>query len=282
MRRLYSFIFFVSICISSCEDFGNLTAIANVPESLKEVSGMQYDAKRNAFWMINDQGNSSILYLVNERGFILKELDIGAQNHDWEEVTMSANGDLYIGDFGNNLNKRKNLQILKVNQQDLNSSEEIQVETINFYFPEQTEFPPQKMYYDVEAFFEWNNQFYLFTKSRVKKEIGRTFLYRVPNQKGNHAAIRISEFTTCKKMHCAITAADINNDGTKVVLLNHKSAWIFTNFKGDDFFSGDAQKIRFLHVSQKESITFTDDSTLYIADEKTRFSGGNLYRIELK
>jgi hypothetical protein len=76
--------------------------------------------------------------------------------------------------------------------------------------------------------------------------------------------------------------ADISKDGKKVALLNHKSVWIFTKFKEDDFFSGDAQQMPFGHVSQKESITIKNDSTLYIADEEERGNRGrNLYLFRL-
>ena len=95
-------------------------------------------------------------------------------------------------------------------------------------------------------------------------------------------AERISDFTTCGGRTCWITAADISKDGKKVVLLNHKSAWVFTNFKGDDFFSGDVKEFKFGHTSQKESITFKNDSLIYIADEETKNDGRNLYKIKVQ
>lgn len=271
---LFSLFFFVS-----CTNYGQLELKAKLPKVLEEVSGIQYDAKEDAFWMLNDSGNKPRVYLVSEKGKIKRTLKINAHNKDWEDITLDKKGNLYIGDFGNNYNERRDLQILKVKAQDLNSKKKIEVERIYFHFPEQKKFPPKKkkMYYDVEGFFEWNNFFYIFTKSRVKNEIGRTFLYRVPNKVGNHWAERIADFTTCPDKYCWITGADISKDGKKVVLLNHTSAWVFTNFIGDNFFSGNAKEYSFGHDSQKESITFKNKSTIYIADEENKTGGRNLY-----
>lgn len=288
----FSFLFFSFLLFTSCENFGQLQVKTKLPKILEEVSGIQYDAKEDAFWMLNDSGNSSSVFLVTEQGKILRELKIDAKNNDWEDMTMDAEGNLYIGDFGNNANKRKDLRILKVKKEDLNSKKKVQVEKIYFSFPEQKKFPPKKKYYDVEGFFEWKGSFYVFTKSRVKKKIGRTFLYRVPNiqdykpakKYGVFPAERISDFTTCGEKYCWITGADITKDGKKVVLLNHKSTWVFSNFTGDDFFSGNAKEYPFNHSSQKESITFKNDSTIYVADEDEsgRNRGRNLYLFELE
>lgn len=278
------YLIFFLVILSCKQDYGNLTYVAKLPKLMEEVSGIQYDPSREAFWMLNDSGNSPSIYLVTEQGKILKEIKLNADNIDFEDISQDKEGNLYVGNFGNNFNNRKDLQILKISKEDLEKGEEIEVRKTFFSLPEQTEFPPKKMYYDMEGFFEWNGFFYLFTKSRVKKQIGRTFLYRIPNKEGAFQAERISDFTTCKGKGCWITGADISDDGKIVALLNHKSAWVFTNFKNDDFFSGDAKKFKFKHNSQKESITFKSSNEIYLADEdESGFNKGrNLYSLEIR
>lgn len=285
----------LSILMLSCHsDYGNLVLKAKLPKLMEEVSGIYYDARRDAFWMLNDSGNTSSVFLINSKGKIIRELKIDAKNTDWEDITMDAEGNLYIGDFGNNANNRRDLNIIKVAKPFLESTTAVPMEKIYFEFPEQKKFPPKKKerYYDVEGFFEWNDNFYIFTKSRVKNEIGRTFLYKVNNVQdykpakkyGVFKARLISDFTTCPEKGCWITGADISRDGKKMVLVNHRSAWIFTNFKGDNFFSGDAKEYPFLHDSQKESITFKNNRTLYVADEDESGtgSGRNLYLLKIE
>jgi hypothetical protein len=79
-----------------------------------------------------------------------------------------------------------------------------------------------------------------------------------------------------------VTSAAISPDGTKVVLLSHDTVWQFTDFEGDNFLGGTVTKFDLGHVSQKESICFSDNTTVYIADERASGEGRNLYRFQLK
>ncbi|MBT8253214.1 MAG: hypothetical protein HKN00_04595 [Flavobacteriaceae bacterium] len=279
VKKIIAFLILSSM---SC-DTGNLTLIADLPNALAEVSGMECQNDSSEVWMLNDSGNKAKLYRLDRRGTIKHEIKIDAKNHDWEDLTTDNEGNLYIGDFGNNLSKRKNLVILKVNKDDLERFDEVAVERISFKYPNQSKFPPKKkqMYFDSEAFLYFNDSLYIFTKSRVRGNFGRTDLYKVPAKRGQHIATYIDSFTTCEDLDCWITAADISDDGGKVVLLTPKSAWLFTEFKGDNFFSGRIEELPFNHRSQKESLCFKTNNMLYIADERANGSGGNLYEFNL-
>jgi hypothetical protein len=158
------------------------------------------------------------------KGNIVQTIAISnAENKDWEDLTSDADGNLYIGDFGNNSNERRDLSLYKIDASDLvNTSVNVSQKT-SFYFPEQKELPPKKSnrIFDVEAFFISENHFYLFTKNRSAKFDGTTLLYEVPNLAGNHAAKLLGTFKTCESFNnCAITSANISPDGTKVALLS--------------------------------------------------------------
>ncbi|APG66461.1 hypothetical protein LPB136_09000 [Tenacibaculum todarodis] len=275
---------FSFLTLLSCQNYGKLTVVADLPKTLSEVSGTEVTPNSDLIWMLNDGGNKPRLYGISSKGKIEKELKIQAKNHDWEDLTSDKDGNLYIGDFGNNDSKRQNLAILKVKNQDLVSKSEIEIERIRFYYPEQTKFPAKKKnrFFDSESLLYWNNNLYVFTKSRVKNHYGKTSLYRVPAKKGNYKAEFISTFENdCNDLSCWITSAAISPDGEKVVLLTSKSVLLFTNFKGDDFLSGTVKKLPLEHTSQKESITFKDKNTLYISDEKAHGAGGFLYEFSL-
>ncbi|MFT5761793.1 MAG: hypothetical protein ACI8WA_000915, partial [Polaribacter sp.] len=140
----------------------------------------------------------------------------------------------------------------------------------------------KKASFDAEAFFYHQNYFYIFTKSRQNKNLGKTLLFKVPNKKGKHIAEFISEYEFCNSVDCRITSADISRNGTEIVLLNHTSVFIITNFNGDDFFSGEIKEIPLEHNSQKEGVCFKDDNTLFVTDEKVKKIGGNLYSLKIK
>ncbi|NNC69432.1 MAG: hypothetical protein HKN90_01260 [Flavobacteriaceae bacterium] len=268
----------------SCTNFGQLTVLADLPNLLKEVSGIETVSNSDLIWMLNDGGNKSELYALDQKGTIKKVIKINAKNHDWEDLASDTLGNLYIGDLGNNTNNRTNLVILKVHGADLSTDKKVEIERINFKYPNQKKFPPKRnqRHFDSESFFFYNDSLYIFTKSRVKNKFGKTNLYKIPAKRGNHTAIYINSFESCKDLECWITSADISNDGKKVVLINHKSAWVFTNFKGDDFFSGEVQEFPFeADLSQKEGVCFKNENTIYITDEYTHGSGGNLYEFSL-
>ena len=73
----------------------------------------------------------------------------------------------------------------------------------------------------------------------------------------------------------------ISPDGKKVVLLSHSKIWVFQNFTSDNFFSASVNKVDLHHFSQKEAICFKDNTTLLIADEKTKKIGGLVYQLDL-
>ncbi len=282
MKSIY--LFFIPFLLTSCTNFGQLKVLADLPKTLKEVSGIETTSGSNLIWMLNDSDNAPEIYGVNTKGKIKKVIKINAKNHDWEDLTSDEKGNLYIGDFGNNGNKRKNLSVLKLDVSSFDKKGKVAIERINFKYPNQEKFPPKKkqLHFDSEAFFFFNDSLYIFTKSRVKNKFGKTNLYKVPAKRGNHIATYINSFESCKDMPCWITAADISKDGKKVILSNHKAAWLFTDFKNDDFFSGKSIELPYkADLSQKEGICFKNDSTLYITDERAHGSGGNLYEFKL-
>ena len=80
---------------------------------------------------------------------------------------------------------------------------------------------------------------------------------------------------------CWITSAALSPDRKKLALLDSTSIWLFENFKGDKFFSGDVSKIDLGIVTQKEAITFYDNNTIAFTDEEFKGIGGNVYFLKL-
>jgi hypothetical protein len=274
---------FLLLLVVSCET-GNLTTLIDLPLSLSEVSGIAIDRPNNVIWMVNDSGNKPILYGLDASGDIAQAIKIKAKNRDWEDLTMDPRGNLYIGDFGNNGNDRKNLSILKIAADSLKMEpKSIVPEVIRFKYPEQKKFPPKKnkRHFDCEAFFYHNDSLYLFTKSRSSKEKGKTNLYSLPAKKGKYKAKLISSLNTCDESKCWVTSADINAKGDKMAILTENSVFVFSNLDTKNFLQSEAKRYTFSYNSQKESVVFKNDSTLYIADEYLGVDGGNLYEFNI-
>ncbi|MCH2034986.1 MAG: hypothetical protein MK202_15870 [Tenacibaculum sp.] len=275
--QLFVFIFL----FYGCTNYSQVTFVTKLPKKLKEASGL-VKSTDSTFWMHNDGGNKNRLYLINTSGEIIKTVEIKAKNRDWEDITSDNNGNIYLADFGNNQSARKDLVIFKIKESDLLNRKSVDVEKIKFDYPEQNKFPPKKkkLFFDAESIFYLKENLYIFSKSRVKHKYGKTSLYRIPAIKGTFEAEYISSFENCSDIDCWITSAAISKDETRVALLTSNEVLLFSDFENDDFFTGSLKRIDLGFSSQKEAIDFVGDS-LYISDERSHGSGGNLYKISL-
>ncbi len=285
MKQL-SFVLAALILISCQQTSSNFKVLFKLPKNLKEVSGITYNTADKLVYAIQDHGNSNEIQVLNLEGKLTKSIEItNATNIDWEDITKDKIGNLYIGDFGNNDNDRKDLTIYKVAKEQLSLDKIESDYKIEFSYPEQTNFPPKKTerFYDVEGFVEMNGAFYLFTKNRSKNFDGTSMIYKVENKAGKQKAQLLGSFISCSNYnHCAITSAAISPNGQKLVLLTHDKVIVFENWKKDDLLSATRTTLNLEHFSQKEAVTFLDNSTLLIADERKKKDGGNVYKFSLK
>lgn len=261
--------------------------IREIEESgLEETSGIEYIAGTKTLWAVEDSGNKNNIYGFNAEGERIAEINIkGVKNIDWEDLASDKEGNIYIGDFGNNDNLREDLSIYKISKNSLSAKAATPVSKISFYYPEQKDFPPKKSkrFFDVEAFIESNGSFYLFTKNRSAKFDGSFYIYKVPNKEGLHAAELITTLKSCAIYNrCAITGAAMSPDSKTIALLAADKIWLLTDFENDSFSHKNMQVYSLNHFSQKEGITFKDNITLLIADEKDKKTGGRLYEINLR
>ncbi len=148
----------IAFILFSCQNASEtLVELYRLPNNLKEVSGIIYTDEDNLFWTLEDSGNSNKIYGLNvENGSVEETITIqNTLNIDWEDITKDGEGNLYIGDFGNNDNIRKDLRIYKINKNVLNQEIAVPEYKISFSYPEQKEFPPKRtaLFFDVESFF---------------------------------------------------------------------------------------------------------------------------------
>lgn len=285
MNKLILTTLVIFITLISCNNYGQLEVIADLPDSLSENSGLATYGD-STVWVVEDGGNKDEIFQVNLNGEILKSLKVkNGKNHDWEDLTKDAAGNLYIGDIGNNANDRKDLVIYKVPNPSIESGDKIDAEKIEIHYPDQKDFPPKKdaLFYDSEAIFHQGNKLYIVTKNRSKSFTGEAHIYSVPDTQGNYEATFIGSFVPCTDWKiCQITSIDISPKGDKIIALSYGKLFIFTDFAWDNFTKGNIQEIDLGARSQLESVCFLNDDTLLISDERAHGEGGNLYTYSLK
>jgi predicted esterase len=260
-----------------------------LPLALKNASGV-LKGQDGTFWSVNDgQGKLPLMFNFDTTGKVIRTVRIqGATNVDWEDLTQDSEGNIFIGDIGNENNLRKSFQVYKIAGSKIKADDNVPSETISFTLPDQREFPPttKRLNFDLEAMFWHNKAIYFLSKNRSVPFSGYTKLYKVPDVAGSYVAqlmdsIKLDGATTREAGW--ITSAAISADASKLVLLGHEKVWVLTGFKPDQFSKGKVTTFTLPYQSSKKGIAFNNDTTLLITDEY--FLGtkdGNLYFLKLE
>lgn len=246
---------------------------STLPSILQEASGVEIDENGN-FWSINDSGNDALLIGFNSDGSLHEQLSLSSlSNIDWEDLAYE-NETLYIGDFGNNDNDRVDLKIYKLPDFlniDAGNAGSVTTSIINFSLEDQDQFPPadNNLHFDMEAFFVFENQIYLFSKDRSDPFAGITKMYILDDEAGTQIAKLAGTFSTSSdKKEGAITSADISPDGSKIVLISEELIYLFTDFVTvPSFLEGTVKRYTYQQKRKYEGVVFTDDCHLEVVNE---------------
>ena len=264
-----------------------LNEIGLLPQELEEVSGMVLIAP-NRLLMINDSGNNPEFVVTDTLGKLIKVYPVKeVKNMDWEELAFDkTNQTLYVCDFGNNNNKRKDIaiHIFDITKLLTNSTYTFKG-SITYTYAEQDGFPPpdKNLNFDMEAMVYINDSLFLFSKNRTRPFDGYTYCYALPATAGNYIAERKGQYRTGigLKESYWIAGAALNENGTILALTGYDKLWVFSAFKGTHWFEGISQQFYYNHLSQKESLTFNGNKLL-VADEQWSDKGRKLYTVNLK
>lgn len=282
MRIIYLFFILFYFHLVACSQ--TVRMISTLPNTLMENSGMLV-SNENAIWLHNDGGDSAKLYKIDTFGTILKTILISnVTNVDWEDITYDNQGRVYIGDFGNNNNSRQDLKVYRIPHPDSISGNTVTAETIEYYYPEQTAFPPvnSEKKYDTEAVIHFQDSLYFFTKDRTSPHQGYTWLYQIPADTGTHAAILLDSFQTNQISYIfEVTGAALSPNQEQLALLGANTVWWFTGFTGNRFFDGMMQTISLNSTTQKEALDFVDNQRLYFSNESSIFGTAALGELNL-
>jgi hypothetical protein len=244
----------------------HICQIGKMPPQVPESSGIVFN-QDSTCWTHNDGGNASALYQINTQGKLLATLGLPKlPNYDWEDLSTDNLGNLYIGDFGNNRNDRRELFIYK-----LNPKNPLRIDTIKFSYADQKAFPPIKpeKNFDCEAFFWLKGSLYLFSKNRGDKKVK---YYKIPDQAGTY---RIAPEKSIY-LQASITGASVSPKKDKFVLLGYGKMYFFKIIDEKNLFSKPYLCLK-LARGQTEAIAFIDDKHLLITNEK-----GKIFLLTLK
>lgn len=277
MNRLF-IVFIISLFGFSSFAQTSLRRVASLPSELNEISGIQFIQQN--FWAINDGGNPSKLYQIDTFGNIIQTYTIPTSNIDWEDLSSDGDSMLYIGDFGNNDNNRKDLAIYVVNLNQKHN-DTLYPTKMPFKYSDQSEFPPpsNQRQFDCEAFVLINDTFHLFSKNRTSPFDGWVKHYTLPLNLTTNIAQLTDSFKTggfLKELFWVTAAATYNNT---LYLLSSDKMYIFDKSTSNTIFGGTNTTINFGDISQKEGICLDSIGNIWITDEANNGPAG-LYVME--
>lgn len=234
-------------------------------DTLRETSGISFFGKK--FITHNDGGNPATVYHIDSKsGKIVNSLKTNLINTDWEAITTDSSY-IYLGDFGNNSNTRKDLTIYKTKIE--NDSNLSLVSKIDFEYKEQTDFTPKNIRhnFDAEAMFYRNNKIHLFTKEWKNKATSHYIID--PNSSEKQIISKTESFPT----QFLVTDAAYYNQKLYLIGYTKKGRCfllIFNSPNNDILFSNDYKKYKLgstLSIGQIEGIAVNQDG-IYISGER--------------
>ena len=253
------------------------------PKLVPECSALWPSRRQpGVFWTLSDSGAKPVLVPVRAdgskvftaKGYAQGVTLTGATNVDWEALTGDDEGNLIVGDIGNNVSRRKELAFY-VCPEPAVDAESVPARKVTFAWPDQTAFPDPELAHDCEAMFFLRGKLYLFTKHRRDT---LTDLWRadIPAAGGRATLTKLARFD----IGGMVTDACLSPDRTRLAVLTYRNVWVFDlPASGEDFFRG-----RVLHAAlsppvlsfQLEGCAWSDPAHLLVGSEQ-----GDLFRIAL-
>lgn len=228
---------------------------------MEESSGLALaDPAAQSFWTHGDGGSPNVLYRISRTGELLQEQQVnGASNTDWEDLARDPTGRLFIGDFGNNQNARRDLKVYV-----FDPAQPGRVDTIRFHYPDQHEFPPRKpgRNFDCEAFYFDHDVLHLFTKNRAKNGL-LVKEYTLPARPGTYTATLVDSL----RLETWVTAADLSPDGRTVALLGYGFVYLFEGEPGQRVFDRKRRRLQMASTGQAEGLTFINNTDFVFSNE---------------
>ena len=245
--------------------------VCELPKKIDESSGLEYD--NGLFYTINDSGGKAEVYVLSEEGEMVDELKFpNVENDDWEDIAAVGEA-ILVGDFGNNLGSRKNLEVFVWAHGE--------VSELPFSFADQTNFSDQNhnTAYDCEALFSIGDEVFVLTKDWKNLT---TSLYQLPIETEQKQI----ELLGTANVDLLITGADYLPEQQLLVasgyINNDNYILLFPKFNAQQPFQENWIKIELkdLHNAQVEGVAVSQ-SEIYFSTEETKDFDPQIWKLEL-
>lgn len=245
-------------------------------DNLLEVSGIEASkANRGHYWVHNDSGDKARILLLSRDGAIKAEVSLeGVVATDWEEITMTADSSLIIGDIGDNRGERPYVTLYKIKEPKIDSADRLtiskdEIDSMQITYAEGSR--------DAETlFYDFNSDSLVLITKREEEVMVYQFLFR------NGTAIEIASKGTLPFRN--LTSGDMNAY-SEIILKNYDNIFYFlpAKYAIDKLLSEPDYRIPYSPEPQGEAITWSDDGRdLILLSEKKENAPQELLEIKRK
>jgi len=199
-----------------CSTWGAPEVVATVSDpELDEISGIVMSRRQpGVLWVHEDSGADPVLTALGTDGVTIATLTLtGGSSTDWEDLAIAPCGDvdcLWVGDFGDNSERRTDVQLLRVEEPVVSGSSTLNASAVAV--PYRYEEGPQ----DAEALVVTRTgQPYVLTK----RTDATSHIYRIPMD-GTEVAERVATISTGSTdgLPTSTTAADLWPDDSRILV----------------------------------------------------------------
>jgi hypothetical protein len=241
-----------------------------------EISGLEASLRYPGhYWVHNDSGDEARLFLLSPTGEVKAQVYLGGiEAIDWEEITMTPDTCLIIGDIGDNRAERSSIALYKVKEPKINGLDSLLISDTEI---EKMEISYHEGPRDAETlFYDFNSDSLIMITKREKK----VMVYQFPFKNGMKTTIK----SRGKLPFRLVTAGDMNSEG-EIAIKNYDHIFFFDArqntveniLKGPDF------RIPYTPEPQGEALAWSQNANdLLLITEKSQYADLNLLKLKRK
>ncbi|HQR43620.1 MAG TPA: hypothetical protein PLX97_13080, partial [Gemmatales bacterium] len=233
---------------------------------VKEASALIKSRKHaGLYYTLCDANNPPELYAIDEKGKLHATLKLAnVPNIDWEALTNDEQGNIYVGDIGNNLHRHKERSIYRIVEPDQftgKTPSDPQVVPVTgtwrYTYPRKA--------FDAESLILADDQFWIISKAR---HLGETHLYRLPVA-GEGKSQPLIDVGKLPKELLMIADASLSPDRQRLALVNKFYAVIYSLERGkvDEIVSLEPTYYEF-ELFKVEGCAWDGNDLLMIAEDR--------------
>ncbi len=236
---------------------------------LEEMSGLAFSKNHpDKFYTHTDSGGEASVYVLDSLGNEIGKITLrDVENRDWEDIAVGpgprGKSYVYVAEIGDNSGVHKSVRIYRFPEPDrMEKTITLKPEELKFNYPDGA--------MDAESLFVDPISGDLFVVSKRDKQ---NTLFRLKSNDFEKKAVVAEELG--KLPFTSATAADISQDGSKILIKNYFKIYYWDRKQGEsvgDALSRTPKELPYVPEPQGEAIGFQPDAKAFYTISEKRFN----------